>query len=698
MKTFASAAHQATLLILIVTTGCSCVLSALSSLAAPSERSSRERLLHQTDQIQPSTPALDIARAVPYPVDFAELAIPLGFLDGRFVSGEDQARRAIDGDADNASLRSVQRQLLRVGWLRRYESRLAAPIAGDPEQFGAQVSSFVVEYASPQDAANAFAALAQQDSAATNTLVGDESLTLEFAGTTPDTSTEYQAVKLVFRVGQLLCSMTFADLTGKPPSVDAVISAGRLVSDRARIVLDQGTVPLGSMLLQFSERGNARNDVYATRAGVQTILLSEETLENFALPQSAGDAFISQHVSVITNPDPILITPNEARSVIEIEGAANSTPRPVDEPSSAPSPEVSLFTALYSFNADSEALNWLTNASTETANGRGATLAPIESPLLGIESAAFQLESTYPSAGFVLFARFGTIGIIQELRSSTGVSLEGAANVMRQQLACVAQFGCSGVAELPKSVFGGRDVPLEVNLSPEARQESAAPPASVSVNELPLQPEDIGPVSDPALIAPVEEPAPAETLDEVPEELTEPEITSAPAQEEIPEDVAPVESPAAADPTPIPETSTEPLPTSTPESETPGPPDESQVAPATEPAETPTAASPETPVPTDDTASEPDPVSESSDNAVAAATEATAAPVPADSPIGGAPPPVDPVVQTPSETETPEGATPDYTEPVPAASEAESGNDNGERDSRRDRDRKKDRDGRDDKK
>jgi hypothetical protein len=468
-------ALRALCLTLVLISACNGVFLTFATHAAPIASHSPAFQLHQSDQPQRASPSLDIARVVPYPADFPELAPNLGFLDGRFVSTEDQAVRSLDGSMDDAALSSAKRQLLRAGWLRRYEGRLAAPLAGDPDQFGVQLSSFVVEYASPRDAANAFAALAKQNEGAANPLVGDESLLLEFAGTTPDTNTEYRAVKLVYRVGPLLCSMTFADLTGDPPSVEMVVAAGGLVAERARIVVAEGTVPLGSMLLQFTERGDSRNDVYATRAGVQTSLLSENTLEPFALPQAAGDAFVSRLASVIANPHLAQAAATDAQGVIEMEGQGSGTLQPANLPSAALSPEISLFTILFSFNADSEASAWLNAASAEAANIHDGSLALIDSPSLGDESFSFRLgRDTDPVEqpnGFVLLARLGSIGIVQELRSSTGVSLEGAANVMRQQLACIAQFGCSGIADVPQSIFGGRDAPLSVNLTAEAPQE-----------------------------------------------------------------------------------------------------------------------------------------------------------------------------------------------------------------------------------
>lgn len=701
VKTSSSTVVRAITLLLIVVSLCNSVFLTPRSRASPIVPSTAVGHLRQTGQPTLAAPALDIARSVPYPADFPALETTLGFLDGRFVSGEDQALRTLDGNSDDASLRGAKRQLLRAGWLRRYESRLAAPLSNSPEQFGVQVSSFVVEYASAQDAGNAFTALAKDNAAAVSSLVGDESLTLEFAGATPDTNTEYQAVKLVFRVGPLLCSMTYADLTGAPPSVETIVAAGELVAERARIVVAQGTVPLGSMVLQFAERGDARNDLYATRAGVQTRLLSETALDSFALPQAAGDAFVSRTETVFANRPRVSLPAGDAQAVIEVEGEANSTPPPDIAMAAAPSPEISLFTALFSFSADSEASAWLNLASAEAANERDGALAPIDAPLVGDESIAFQLgaaaQPTGRATGFLLLARFGAFGIIQELNSSTGVSLEGAANVMRQQLACIAQVGCNGFAEPPRSVFGGLDVPIVVDLMPELPQDGETAGAPQPIDEAEAPPAETTPAGEPALVAPDEEASAPDIVADVPEELTEPEITSAPVPEPTPEDELPSVDPVETEPTPA----TEPVPasseTTTPvadESETPA---DSGVTPVPDAAETPVAASSETPITSTEEVPAASTETAPAEGAETSAPEATMVPVPADAPIGAtAPPPTDDVVQTPADTSA--DAAPGFTEPVPAITDADASNDNGDRESRRDRERRRDREDRDEKK
>src|SRR5215218_2888581 len=99
-------------------------------------------------------PLLDIARVVPYPADFGDQVPGIGFLDGRFVTLDEDARRAAAaarvaaGENSPAAMPGANRGLAEASWLQRYESRLAAPSGDDANRFSLEFSSFVVEYAS----------------------------------------------------------------------------------------------------------------------------------------------------------------------------------------------------------------------------------------------------------------------------------------------------------------------------------------------------------------------------------------------------------------------------------------------------------------------------------------------------------------------------------------------------------------------
>ena len=152
-------------------------------------------------------PLLDIARVVPYPADFDDQIPGIGFITGRFFPLDEDARRAVAAAAGSASAANVQagqRGLGEASWLQRYESRLAAPSANNSDTFEIQISSFVVEYAAPEDAGAAFVSLVGNDRGGEAPLVGDESALTQFTGVTPDTGVDYQAARLVFRVGPML--------------------------------------------------------------------------------------------------------------------------------------------------------------------------------------------------------------------------------------------------------------------------------------------------------------------------------------------------------------------------------------------------------------------------------------------------------------------------------------------------------------
>ena len=172
------------------------------------------------DEQRAPGPLLDIARVVPYPADFGDLVPGIGFLDGRFYTLEEEAARtAATADGEAGDVRETQRRLAEAGWLQRYENRLAAPNADNPEVFDIQISSFVVEYASGADARAAFVTLVGDEPTVDAPTVGDESAVTLLTGTTPDTGSEYQAARLVFRVGPMLGMIVYADLTNEAPDL-----------------------------------------------------------------------------------------------------------------------------------------------------------------------------------------------------------------------------------------------------------------------------------------------------------------------------------------------------------------------------------------------------------------------------------------------------------------------------------------------
>ena len=325
-------------------------------------------------------PLLDIARVVPYPADFGELIPGIGFLDGRFYTLEEEAART--AATANGDVRQTQRRLAEAGWLQRYENRLAVPNADNPDVFDIQISSFVIEYASGGDARSAFAVLVGDETSVDAPTVGDESSLTLLTGTTPDTGAEFQAARLVFRVGPMLGMIVYADLRNEAPNLTLLDTVAQAVAGRGTVVADRQSVPLGAMTLRLDPTGAAqgliRRDLYDVRAGVLTALFSEDdsTRESrVALFTGTTDAFSAttngtfsqdgspQRAETAAPEEPAEPTPT---SVISVEGQAAeletpATPAQGDQSAAeSATAQVFMVSALYAFPADAEAESWFT--------------------------------------------------------------------------------------------------------------------------------------------------------------------------------------------------------------------------------------------------------------------------------------------------------------------------------------------------
>src|SRR3954466_2690879 len=200
-----------------------------------------------TDQAsEEPIPLLDIARVVPFPADFGDRVPGIGFVDGRFVTLDEDARRAagaavteVTDEDPAATMQGVNRGLAAANWLQRYENRLAAPSLDNPDKFSAEFSSFVIEYASPEDAGSAFATLMPDDGGVEAPLVGDESVLSLLAGVTPDTGVDFQGARLVFRVGPMLAMIVYADLLDHAPDLELLDTVAQRVAERAAVVTER---------------------------------------------------------------------------------------------------------------------------------------------------------------------------------------------------------------------------------------------------------------------------------------------------------------------------------------------------------------------------------------------------------------------------------------------------------------------------
>jgi hypothetical protein len=592
-----------------------------------------------TDASQPRdrAPMLDIARVVPYPADFGDLAPGIGFLGGQYFTIQEEAARtaAADGEATAQKIREAQRSLSEAGWLQRYENRLAVPSAANPETFDVQVSSFVVEYASGDHASAAFAALVGADSAVEFPVVGDESALTRLSGVTPDTGSDYQAARLVFRVGPMLGMIVYADLLNQQPDLALLDTVAQSVAGRAVVVADRETVPLGGMALRLDPSTAVdtlvRRDIYDVRAGTLTALYTEDdaTREGrVELLTGTTDAFSST-----TNGTFAIGGANESNresratpqaapaptSVIMIEGEPTesvvvATPQAIesasDEEAAEPkSVQVFATSALYAFPGDAEASAWLTGnqerLAAGAASGTGTLIEVPEGPALGDDSVTFQTRRQLGAGdqtanGYRIYTRVGAIIAALEISSTGDLPSTDAAKLMALQVDCIEAGGCRGLASLsgrlvefevvepaPPVVTEPTRVPRERPTPAPIEQLAPAPvvePPPAPIEEptpVPVEEPTQVPVEEPT-VAPVEEPTPVPVDEATPPAGEEP--TPAPGDEPTP---TPGEEPTPVPVEPTPTVAVEPTPGPV-EEPTPAPSEEPTVAPGEEPTPEPT--------------------------------------------------------------------------------------------------------------
>src|SRR5215218_8128933 len=508
------------------------------------------------------TPLLDIARVVPYPADFGDRVPGIGFVDGRFVTLDEDARRAAvaaaaraaTGQDSTATMPGANRGLAATSWLQRYESRLAAPSADDSHRFSLEFSSFVVEYPSLDDARAAFVSLAGDDPGVDAPLVGNESALTQFTGVTPDTGVDFQAARLVFRVGPMLGMIVYADLLDHEPDLALLDSVAQRVAERAAVVLERESLPLGSMGLRLDSSAAAsalvRRDLYDVRVGTLTALYNEddpERLRRVGLFTGTTDAYSSSTSSAITLAEPAQQAQGTDRSeqvaaaaptptsVIRIEGesaapTAASTPEPSVTAETEPdTTQVFVMTSLFAFPGDTEANTWFETQRdgllTSAATGAGPLMEVPDAPSLGDAAATFATRRSVGAgeqavSGFRMYSRVGAIVAVLDIESSAGVPLEGAERFMRFQVDCIERQGCAGLASVPQNLFGDED-DLVLQRSARPSTQELTPSPVVVPTAVPIQEPAPVPIEEPAP-APIEEPAPA-PVEELAPDLTDEE-------------------------------------------------------------------------------------------------------------------------------------------------------------------------------
>ena len=501
-------------------------------------------------------PLLDIARVVPYPADFDDLVPGIGFVDGRFFTLDEDARRAAAaaaataaaGEDSAATMPGVNRGLAEASWLQRYESRLAAPSADDPDRFSLQFSSFVVEYASPEGAAAAFATLVDDDRGVEASRVGEESALTRFTGVTPDTGVAYQAARLVYRVGPLLGMIIYADLLNQEPDLALLNTVAQRVAERAAVVAERESVPLGSMGLRLDPSAAAgtlvRRDLYDVRVGTLMALYGEDEasrqrrVELFtgttdAFSSTTNGAFVlgesGQQAGATELAGPVATAAPTPTSVIRIEGepaapTVVSTPEPTVAVETEPdTTQVFVTTSLFAFPGDTEAETWFETQRdgllTGVTTGSGTFTEVPEAPLLGDAAAMFATRRSVGAgeqsvSGFRLYSRVGAIVALLDIESSGDVLLEGAERLMRFQVECIERQGCAGLASVPQNLFGNEeDLVFQRSAPPPTREPTPAPAAAPPA--VPIQEPAAVPIAEPAP-APIEDPAPDVTGEEPP--------------------------------------------------------------------------------------------------------------------------------------------------------------------------------------
>jgi hypothetical protein len=495
-------------------------------------------------------PLLDIARVVPYPADFGDLVPGIGFLDGRFVTLDEDARRAAAtaadaGESSTATMQGANRGLAEASWLQRYESRLAAPGADNSGAFSLQFSSFVIEYASPEDAGSAFATLVPDDGGVEAPRVGDESAISLLGGVAPDTGADYQAARLVFRVGSMLAMIVYADLLNQDPDLELLDTVAQRVAERAAVVAERESVPLGAMGLRLDSSAAVgalvQRDLYDVRAGMLTALYGEDEatrLRRVELFTGTTDAFSSRKNGAFGLGEPgqpaggsersgqVATAAPTPTSVIRIEGesaapTAVSTPEPSVAVETEPeTTQVSMTTSLFAFPGDTEADLWFETQRDElltgATTGAGTFTEVPEAPPLGDAAAMFATRREIGAGeqavgGFRIYSRVGAIVALLDIESSGDVPLQGAQRLMRFQLECIERQGCAGLASVPQNLFGNEDDLVFQRSAPPTQQ-----PAPVAVpTALPIQEPAPVPIEEPAP-EPIEEPGPDVTGEEPP--------------------------------------------------------------------------------------------------------------------------------------------------------------------------------------
>ena len=387
-------------------------------------------------------------------------------------------------------MRGVHRGLAEASWLQRYESRLAAPSADNPTRFSLQFSSFVVEYASADDAGSAFATLIDDERGVESPLVGDESALSLLAGVTPDTGADYQAARLVFRVGPMLGMIVYADLRNHEPDLALLDTVAQRVAERAAVVVERESVPLGSMALQLDSSAAAgtlvRRDLYDVRIGTLTALYNEDDANRASrveLFTGTTDAYSSLTSGAFMLGEPgqqaqgterfgqVATAAPTPTSVIRIEGesaapTAVSTPGPSVAVDTEPdTTQLFVTTSLHAFPGDTQADMWFEDSATVSSRPTRRAPEPSRKSRRLHHSAMRRPRSPRAGRSEQVSRRSAASACTaasghrcrSRHREQRRRALDGAERLMRFQLECIESQGCAGLATVPQNLFGGEE-------------------------------------------------------------------------------------------------------------------------------------------------------------------------------------------------------------------------------------------------
>ena len=393
---------------------------------------------------------LDLARIVPFPFDLADAVPGIAFLDGRYLSVAEEARRTAEagGDASRAAVGEAADSLRAAGWRQRYESRLAAPKADDPTQFDVQVTSFVIEYTAADNAEAAYDAATEGGEAiAEAATIGDASQLTRLSGVTPDTGAAYRALRLIFRQDRLLAVLVYADLLNREPDQAVMEGLGQAVQERAAAVL-AGEVgewsPLALRMDLERTTGQPRiREAYELLDGQLIAAYGEEERTRSSREAAYAGAAVAYSASF------------SAR----VGGGDRGRDATPGADAGGEEGSVDYIVTLYGFNDAGEADAWLSGLGQRLSQDplRGyLSFTPVDdAPTYGEASATYTFRRRAggeTASGFRVYVRVANTIAAVELSAAPEAPLTAVEELVRTQVECLETGTCPEPAQVPNGL------------------------------------------------------------------------------------------------------------------------------------------------------------------------------------------------------------------------------------------------------